>query len=356
MSRLSLGDIANALGGVVRGDKVTAPGPEAVNRNRSTVTVWLNANGDIGVNCHEGQDPIATKDWVRERCGLPRWQPKPRRKAKIPPVAVRVRYLNECLKIASKRYNNRITFDQFNLIINDLKNIGRFDDIVDDASHYARKFGFTDADLHLAMSLLWRPYSADERGAIWNLTLEERNGLELHHTGCIDVDKAGRERARRDRYNAKRNADRQAKRAAKQAERRSGIPTPVPVVASVRRPSLIPSQEGRFLEEGSRGRGLRAEPASSPASVECHLHHSQIPGWGLSPPDAGCTHGGFERRGPGLEWIVAAKIVCWVATNPGDGVRQTYAAAFSFATGPPRASSSTTSRRAERLHVFVRKN
>jgi hypothetical protein len=67
-----------------------------------------------------------------------------------------------------------------------------------------------------------RHYTADERAKIFNLTYRERQQLQLRRTGSIDVDKAGRERARRDRYNAKR-------RAARAAARMSGVSKRSPV-------------------------------------------------------------------------------------------------------------------------------
>ena len=79
---LSLNNIASALNGRVSGNKVVAPGPEAANhpvkrkRNRYTVTVYIIGN-DIGVNCHHAShDPIAVKDWVRQRAGFPACEPK----------------------------------------------------------------------------------------------------------------------------------------------------------------------------------------------------------------------------------------------------------------------------------------
>jgi len=329
MSTLSLHGIAGALDGVVRGDKVSAPGPEAASptvkwkRKRHTLTVWLNSDGDVGVNCHEGQDPIATKDWVRERCGLPRWQPKQKRlRPKLPPLAIRIHYLDESLRIAGDR-KNAITYEQFALIINDLRNIGR----AENAICYARMFGFTTDDLDRAMSSDWRPYDADERGAIWNLSLADRLKLNLRRTGCIDADKPARERARRDRYNAKRRAKRNATRAR------------VEVVASIIVPSLEPSQERTLVEEEEvvNNRGLRAEPAPAPASVECHLSSAQIPGWG-PPPNPGCIHPGFERWGQWGQRVGAAKeTASWVATSPHDGAEPTCAAVFLLAraTSPP---------------------
>src|SRR5262245_42137119 len=106
---ISLCTIAAGLGGKVRGNKVTAPGPEAAShkvkwkRKRHTLTVYVNDHGDIRVNCHHpDQDPIDCKDWVRRRCGLPAWQPK-KRTPKTPPLATRRQFMCELLDIAIER-------------------------------------------------------------------------------------------------------------------------------------------------------------------------------------------------------------------------------------------------------------
>jgi hypothetical protein len=95
-----------------------------------------------------------------------------------------------------------ITFEQFALLINDLKNTGS----AEKAMGYARLFDFTKDDLD-SMRPDWRPFDADQRGAIWNLLLADRLRLNLRRTGCIDADKQARERARRDRYNAQRRVN-----------------------------------------------------------------------------------------------------------------------------------------------------
>src|SRR5680860_1055619 len=100
---LTLTGIASALGGRIRGNKVVAPGPEAVShkvrwkRKRQTLTVWINAEGDIGE---------------------------------------RSQFLSEALRIAHDRL--RITCEQFALVANDLKNVCS-DAMVDMRVHdYAR--------------------------------------------------------------------------------------------------------------------------------------------------------------------------------------------------------------------------
>jgi hypothetical protein len=100
----------------------------------------------------------------------------------------------------------------FALLINDLRLRGD----ARDALKYVREFGLSMADLEQCMRATLRHYTADQRAKILNLTYAERQRLGLRRTGSIDLDKAGRERARRDRYNAKR-------RAAHASARRAGV-------------------------------------------------------------------------------------------------------------------------------------
>ena len=125
------------------------------------------------------------------------------------PVAERSQFVTECLRIA--RHRKRMTFAQFALLVNDLKNA----DSEKHALRYAREFGFTDAELERAMQPKARAYTADERAAIFEMTYAERMQLHLRRTGSIDLNQAGRERARRDRYNAKRRVARHAARIVK---------------------------------------------------------------------------------------------------------------------------------------------
>jgi hypothetical protein len=75
-----------------------------------------------------------------------------------------------------------------------------------------------------------RNYSAGERAAILGVAYAERQRLKLRRTGAIDLDREGRERLRRDRYNAKRKAERAEKRRVK---------VPLDAVASIESPSLL---------------------------------------------------------------------------------------------------------------------
>ena len=72
---LSLDGIARALGGEVSGNMVRAPGPDHSTVDRS-LGIWITATGDdIRVDSKAGDDPIRCKDYVRERIGLPGWEP-----------------------------------------------------------------------------------------------------------------------------------------------------------------------------------------------------------------------------------------------------------------------------------------
>jgi hypothetical protein len=142
---ISLSTIALAVNGRVRGNKVTAPGPEAAThkvrwkRKRHTLTIYPHGENDIRVNCHAGQDPIAMKDWVRQRANMPAWQPR-KRTPKLPPLATRQHYLRESLRIAQDR--KHLTFEQFALVINDLKNVDCEAILKTRAAAIARAFGF----------------------------------------------------------------------------------------------------------------------------------------------------------------------------------------------------------------------
>jgi putative DNA primase/helicase len=71
---IDLRQIAAALGGEVCGQQVRAPGPNHSPRDRS-LSVLLTADGFIIVNSFAGDNPLACKDYVRSRLGMPPWQP-----------------------------------------------------------------------------------------------------------------------------------------------------------------------------------------------------------------------------------------------------------------------------------------
>lgn len=233
---LSLHTIARCLGGRVRGDKVTAPGPEATSkqgwkRKRHSLTVWINGNGDIGVNSWRGEDAIRTKDWVRARCGLPAWTPRRRRPARpkqpLPPLPERNQFLSESLRIA--RHRKTITAAQFALIINDLKNACPETGLRVRAMRYAHEFKIGPADVESALATKWRAYTASERATIWNVTYEEYRALDLRRSGCAELTPEERRKLTRERYNAKRRAQRAAHRDAKRdSESTSARPEAAP--------------------------------------------------------------------------------------------------------------------------------
>jgi hypothetical protein len=74
--RLDPASLARALGGDAHGDKISAPGPghSAVDRS---LTVWLKSDAPDGFTVHSfTDDPIACRDYVREKAGLPAFEPK----------------------------------------------------------------------------------------------------------------------------------------------------------------------------------------------------------------------------------------------------------------------------------------
>jgi AAA domain len=76
IARLSLEDIAHALGGEVAGDQVCAPGPGHSEKDRS-LSVKFDSGAPDGFLVHSfaGDDGIECKDYVREKLGLGKWHP-----------------------------------------------------------------------------------------------------------------------------------------------------------------------------------------------------------------------------------------------------------------------------------------
>lgn len=74
MINISLQQLATALGGEVSGNQVLAPGPGHGPRDRS-MSVQPTPN-DFIVHSFAGDDPLACKDYVRERAGLAPWEPQ----------------------------------------------------------------------------------------------------------------------------------------------------------------------------------------------------------------------------------------------------------------------------------------
>jgi putative DNA primase/helicase len=78
--------IAQVLGGEVRGDQVLVPGPGHSLRDRS-LSIRLTENGFV-VHSFSGDDPLACKDYVRSKLGLPPWQPGDEQDRRIHPSKV----------------------------------------------------------------------------------------------------------------------------------------------------------------------------------------------------------------------------------------------------------------------------
>ena len=72
---VSLRHIAQALGGELTGGQVLAPGPNHSASDRS-LSVKLTETGNLLVHSFAGDDPIACKDYIRARCGMPKWEPQ----------------------------------------------------------------------------------------------------------------------------------------------------------------------------------------------------------------------------------------------------------------------------------------
>jgi hypothetical protein len=220
---LSLNNIASDRR--VHGNKFCCPGPEAASqpkkwkRKRDTLTVYMGHDGDIRVNCHHPkQDPIECKDYVRRIAGLPAWKPKTRKRPAhyrdAIPFKTRNMFVGETLQVCRYRQSigSAIELDWFRLLANDTlrpkteanKNWVRW---------YGIEFGLEGGIVEQIIETVRpRNYSADERAIMLTMTYAERQLLGLRRTGSIDVDKERRERARRDRYNAKRRAEREAER------------------------------------------------------------------------------------------------------------------------------------------------
>lgn len=203
-------DIARTFCGSVRTDRTglhaVVPGPGQKPTDRS-LSIWVEGD-DFRVYSHRGDDWLTLKDYVRRGLGLPAWQPK--RRAPLDPARTSHAWMTYAEGLRVGRSRRAMTFEQFQLLISDLRNAGGGRER---ARELAREFRFTDTELDRAMSTELRRYKADERAGIWSIKYSERQALRLRRTGSVDLDKGGRERARRDRYNAKRRAQRAAARA-----------------------------------------------------------------------------------------------------------------------------------------------
>jgi hypothetical protein len=72
---MSLQEIARAMGGVVSAGGVNAPGPGHKPSDRSLRIFLDNGPDVVRVHSFANDDPTACKDYVRQKLGLPAWQP-----------------------------------------------------------------------------------------------------------------------------------------------------------------------------------------------------------------------------------------------------------------------------------------
>jgi hypothetical protein len=79
--------VATALGGDVVGQQVLAPGPGHSPDDRS-LAVRFTAADEFVVHSFAGDDPLACKDYVRGKLGLPQWTPGDGRNREISPQKV----------------------------------------------------------------------------------------------------------------------------------------------------------------------------------------------------------------------------------------------------------------------------
>jgi putative DNA primase/helicase len=85
-----LRSLAQALGGEVSGRQVLVPGPGHSQRDRSlSICIESNAPDGFVVHSFAGDDPLVCKDYVRERLGLPSWQPGDNQDRNIDPLRAR---------------------------------------------------------------------------------------------------------------------------------------------------------------------------------------------------------------------------------------------------------------------------
>jgi putative DNA primase/helicase len=85
-----LRSLARVLGGEVSGRQVLAPGPGHSHRDRS-ISICIEPNAPDGFIVHSfaGDDPLVCKDYIRERLGLPSWQPGDNQDRCVDPLRAR---------------------------------------------------------------------------------------------------------------------------------------------------------------------------------------------------------------------------------------------------------------------------
>jgi hypothetical protein len=85
----SLRRIAQALGGEVSGRQVICPGPGHRSRADRSLAIRLTENGGFIVHSFAGDDWRECRDYVRQRLGLPPWQPGDEQDRRIQPSRLR---------------------------------------------------------------------------------------------------------------------------------------------------------------------------------------------------------------------------------------------------------------------------
>jgi len=110
---ITLSHIAKALGGEISGNNVNAPGPGHSPEDRSlSVTLEPSSPGGFLVHSHAGDDDIKCKDYVREKCGLPPWQPKKQANLKDVDYIYRDENSLPYIKITRRYKNGKKDFPQ----------------------------------------------------------------------------------------------------------------------------------------------------------------------------------------------------------------------------------------------------
>jgi hypothetical protein len=109
--------VAAALGGVARGNQISAPAPGHSRRDKSlSIRIDPSAKDGFVVNAFAGEDALEMRDYVRGRLGLPDWLPD-RREQPEPRAHLRLVHKEEPPKVFSDRhlvaqgYHHAMTYD-----------------------------------------------------------------------------------------------------------------------------------------------------------------------------------------------------------------------------------------------------
>ena len=246
---------------------MVAPGPGCKRRDRS-LSVWVVASGNVRVHSHRGLDWRTAQAFVRERLGQPAWSPRRRAALKAkPPLERRCQFLNEGLRII--RYRQRISPQQFSLLINDLRNLGEDPDTRRLAADYAREFKISADVLEAALAAQWRPYTAAERAAVFKTTYQEFRELKLRRSGCNELTPTERRQLTRQRYNQKRRAARAGAKKAKQ--------NATDIQSAAGAPLRRPASAGTIKRVRVQGRwNNQMQNNKSPAGPSNNIHKNTV--------------------------------------------------------------------------------